>query len=427
MSLISGWLPVVAAVLGVLGVLWLVAVRSRRHVAVTVPLCAVSAAVVTVAAWYVVEKVWRPFPDPIETVIYVWIGTGLFALFVLVPRLLRSRGWVGRIVTVLAVVAVVLTASLHVNAKFDAYPTLGTVIGVSDENATAFSDIPGFQGDPVTGDPLDTVWTPPQGQPSAGRVTSVAIPNTQSGFTAREAKIYLPPAYFANPRPLLPFMVLLAGQPGSPDDWFNGGKLAETMDTFAAAHAGLSPIVIVADGTGSEVANPLCVDSPLGNVATYLAKDVPAWAVANLQIDTNPKHWAIGGLSYGGTCSLQMATNYPDVYPTFLDLSGQLEPTLGDRQRTLDAAFGGDEKAFEAVNPVDLMKAKKYPDTAGVFVVGANDNDYRPGVMTLYADAQAAGMNVKYLELPGAHSFEVWSAGLIQQLEWLSQRMGILS
>ena len=149
--------------------------------------------------------------------------------------------------------------------------------------------------------------------------------------------------------------------------------------------------------------------------------------MANLQIDTDPKHWAIGGLSYGGTCSLQMATNYPDVYPTFLDLSGQLEPTLGDRQRTLDAAFGGDAKAFEAVNPVDLMKAKTYPDSAGVFVVGANDNDYRPGVMTLYADAKAAGMDVKYLELPGAHSFEVWSAGLTQQLEWLSQRMGILS
>ena len=79
--------------------------------------------------------------------------------------------------------------------------------------------------------------------------------------------------------------------------------------------------MVVADGTGSQIANPLCVDSKLGNVATYLAKDVPSWVKSNLQVNPDPKAWAIGGLSYGGTCSLQMATNYPDVYPTFLDIS----------------------------------------------------------------------------------------------------------
>ena len=65
----------------------------------------------------------------------------------------------------------------------------------------------------------------------------------------------------------------------------------------------------------------------------HLAQDVPAWITTHLQVDRDPTNWAIGGLSLGGTCALQMATNYTDVYPTFLDLSGDPEPTLGDHQR----------------------------------------------------------------------------------------------
>ncbi len=129
---------------------------------------------------------------------------------------------------------------------------------------------------------------------------------------------------------------MLAGQPGSPEDWLNGGKLAMTMDAFAREHHGLAPVVVVPDGTGSQLANPLCLDSQLGKVASYLAVDVPTWIKTHLQVDPDPRSWAVGGLSYGGTCSLQLATNHPEVYPTFLDLSGQEEPTLGDRRRTVD-------------------------------------------------------------------------------------------
>ncbi len=142
-----------------------------------------------------------------------------------------------------------------------------------------------------------------------------AIPGATSGFAARDAVVYLPPAYFANPRPLLPVLVMLAGQPGSPEDWLNGGKLAMTMDAFAREHHGLAPVVVVPDGTGSQLANPLCLDSQLGKVASYLAVDVPTWIKTHLQVDPDPRSWAVGGLSYGGTCSLQLATNHPEVYP----------------------------------------------------------------------------------------------------------------
>ena len=104
-----------------------------------------------------------------------------------------------------------------------------------------------------------------------GKVTSAPIPAPASGFTARIGKIYLPPAYFADPRPRLPVLVLLAGQPGTPQDWLSAGKLARIMDRFAADHHGLAPVVVVADDTGSRFGNPLCLDSRRGEADTYLA------------------------------------------------------------------------------------------------------------------------------------------------------------
>ncbi|MFC7449946.1 alpha/beta hydrolase [Rhodococcus daqingensis] len=429
-SLTSGPLPWFVTVVGAAGGLWLLLApitNPRRYRRRAVPLAAAVALACTAALWFVVEKWWRPFPDPIATEVYVWIGLGILAVALLLARLLLDRRVWRAVVSVFAAVAVVAAAGAQINLEFAAYPTVRDVLGIADPNEIGFDQLPPPQPDPVAGTPLESVWRPPADLPTEGRVTTVAIPGVVSGFGAREARIYLPPAYFADPSPALPVLVLLAGQPGSPEDWLGGGRLAQAMDAFAAQHGGLAPVVVVADGTGSQLANPLCLDSRLGNVATYLARDVPDWVKSHLEVNPDPRTWAIGGLSYGGTCSLQMATNYPQVYPTFLDLSGQEEPTLGDRTRTVDEAFGGDASKFAAVNPMDLMAARTYPNSAGVFVVGSDDNEYRPGAQRVYQAAKAAGMDVQYLELPGGHSFAVWSAGLERELGWLATRMGLIS
>ncbi|MDJ0394108.1 alpha/beta hydrolase-fold protein [Rhodococcus sp. G-MC3] len=427
LSLVSSTTSLVLSILGAAGAIWMLGSRTRWYLRRALPTGLVSAAFVAVVLYVAVEKVWRPFPDPIETEIYVWIGVGLAAVFLVVPRTVAARGIVRKVVSVLAAVLVVAAASAQVNLVFSAYPTLGTLLGVEEADRVEFQDLPGRQSDVLSGSPLDTVWSAPAEMPSAGKLTSATIPPTASNFSARPAQIYLPPAYFTDRRPLLPVLVLLAGQPGEPQDWLNGGLLAITMDEFARDHSGLAPVVVIADGTGSAIANPLCVDSSLGNVDTYLSQDVPKWIESSLQVNTDPRTWMIGGLSYGGTCSIQMATNHPDVYPTFLDLSGQAEPTLGDRGRTVSDAFGGNEAAFVAINPMDLLKTRKYPDSGGAFVVGADDNDYKPGQKAMYDAAKAAGMDVRYLEVPGGHSFAVWSAGLKQELPWLMQRVGLIS
>ncbi|MFZ2512675.1 MAG: alpha/beta hydrolase-fold protein [Gordonia sp. (in: high G+C Gram-positive bacteria)] len=418
---------VVFGVLLAVGIGVLLARRDRRWLRCAVPVALIVALLLTVVAGVLIERVWRPFPDALPLLVYVWSGLVLFAVALAVARWTvrertsrrRALGLLG--VCALAVVAALIGGAAQINAIYHAYPTVGAVLGVKNYRTVPFGAALGSSGAPA----LQTRWTPPPDLPKTGAVTAVPIPGAVSKFGAREARVYLPPAYFASPRPLLPVLVLMAGQPGSTDDWLVGGRLAEIMDRFAAQHRGLAPVVVLADGTGSQFGNPMCVDSHFGNVATYLAVDVPAWVRAHLQIDPNPRAWAIGGLSYGGTCSLQLATTRPDVYPTFLDLSGQAEPTRGGRRRSVNEVFGGNEAAFDRNNPAYLLAHYRFPDSGGAFVVGRDDRTFRPGIEQLYTAARAAGMDVRLSEVPGSHSFAVWSAGLEMELPWISQRLGL--
>ena len=203
------------------------------------------------------------------------------------------------------------------------------------------------------------------------------------------------------------------------------GRLAEVVDRFAAAHHGLAPVVIVPDATGSSFGNTLCLDSRLGAVETYLATDVPAWAAVNLQVDN--RRLAIGGFSFGGTCAVQLAVRRPDVYLSFLDVSGQVEPTLGDHARTVRAAFGGDEAAFRRVNPLDELRGARFPHSAGVLAVGRDDAEYRPQAELMAAATRAAGMSVAVDVRPGGHSWSLAAEALGRALPWLAGRAGLVA
>jgi S-formylglutathione hydrolase FrmB len=181
----------------------------------------------------------------------------------------------------------------------------------------------------------------------------------------------------------------------------------------------------VPNATGSQFGDPSCLDSRRGNADTYLAKDVPAWIRTHLTVDPDPQAWAIAGVSYRGTCALQSATNHPDVYPTFLDISGSAEPSLGDRSRTVADAFGGDEAAFVRVNPLDLLRTRRYPNSAAAIVVGAGDRDTKYDAQVVYDATRAAGMDSHYTELRGSHDWRLFSAALAHELPWLAQRIGL--
>lgn len=425
LSLISGPVPVLVLVAGWVAFLALAIRRGQGWWSRRVPLAAAIGLAATGTLVFVVQVLWQPFPDPLPGTSVLW--TGLIAS-ALALALLRPVRWRVKAVALVAVLIVAVTGSAQINQYFAAYPTLRSALGLPLPSQVAFGSIPAATAAPirpVPGTPISATWSPPANLPAHGAVTTASIPGVVSGFHARPAWIYLPPAYLSSPRSLLPVLVLVPGQPGSPRDWFDGGRLAPVLDGFAAAHHGLAPIVVVPDPLGEQLAEPLCVDSARGHAFTYLTMDVPAWIRRTFQVDPDPAHWAVGGASAGGTCALQLAVNAPAVYPTLLDLSGQVEPTVGSRSRTVAEVFGGDLAAFRRVNPLDVLASHPFPHLAATVVVGRDDTLFRPQAQRVAAALRAAGVPVRYVELPGGHSWWVWSPGLQQSLPWLAQRMGL--
>jgi S-formylglutathione hydrolase FrmB len=402
--------------------------RDRRWWLVAVP-AAVAAAVVPAVGFreWVVDA--KPWPDGLPLEIVAWIAAGLLGPTVLVAGW-AGRRWRIRMLGCAAALLTLLGAADAVDTFYGAFPTVATALQLPPADATSATTVldrsqsPTGRTAPASG-PLWSRWTPPPDMPLHGAVTQVRIPAPRSGFPARAAWLYLPPAYLTAHRPLLPVLVMLSGEPGSPRDWLDGGLLAQQLDRWTAAHHGLGPVVVMPDSLGALTANPLCMDSSLGRADTYLARDVPAWITSALQVDPDTAHWAVGGLSAGGTCALQLAVAHPALFPTFLDESGQREPTLGGHARTIAATFGGNEAAFDAVDPLHELARHRYPASAGVVMVGAQDSDYRPQAREVTAAARAAGMSITYLELPGTHNWPLWRTAFGRALPLLAARMGV--
>jgi len=424
LSLISGPVPVVVAVCGVAAGVFLLVARRRTWWTRVVPVSVAACGLLAVGVAVVVDHVWRPFPEPLPTIVPAALGVGVLGVVLAVARWRHGR-WPSRVLGAVSALVLVVSGLSGVNQYFGEYSTLGAALKSNDTVELDVAAKPAPDVLPVpAGKTLADVWTPPADLPTRGTVSETPIPSS-TDYRPRKALVYLPPAYSATPRPRLPVLVPLSGQPGSPHDWFDGGELARHLDAYAARHHGLAPIVVVPDQLGSTTANPMCLDSKLGKVETYLARDVPAWIKGRLQVDESRRAWTISGLSQGGTCSFQLAVRAPEVYARFIDVSGQREPTLGSRKDTVKAAFGGDETAYRAVNPVDVLTRTRFPDTEGMVVAGKNDSLYRNDDREVYEACLRAGMDVRWRELPGAHDWTVWRPGLVDALPWLGERTGL--
>ncbi|MFE0460967.1 alpha/beta hydrolase [Kitasatospora sp. NPDC058965] len=420
-----GAIPVLVLVLGLVSLLGLAVSSSRHWWSRRLPCAVVLAAAVTVLIRFWVDDWWQPFPDPLPRKVLFWIGIGVLGVLLAVFRL-PPLPWRGRLAAVVAGLLVLLMAGSQVNRIYDQYPTLRVLLAPWFEHTPTLSTSKAKATVAVPpGKVLAEVWHPPAGMPAKGTVAKTPLPGVKSGFQARDAYVYLPPAYQTDPRPLLPVLVLLSGQPGGPEDWVTTGDLAGIMDRFAAQHHGLAPIVVAADAAGSTFGNTLCMDSKIAKAQTYLAQDVPDWIHAHLQTATGRGATAIGGVSYGGTCSIQLGVNAPQVYGSLLDISGQDEPTLGSHQETVDQAFGGDEAAFDAVDPLHVMARQRFPDTNAAFVAGKSDGEYGPQNQKVYQAALAAGMKATWSTVPGGHDWNVFRAGVSTQLPWLATATGL--
>lgn len=382
--------------------------KGKKNSLITLTICAIF---LTALVWAVMELWWRPFPDPLPAPIYITVAVALWCIGALFT--LKKAGSFFATSSLIALICVPLVA----NAMFKSYPDIASMIPNRYAVSMSYEE---FQG---------RTEAPHAYGKTVGALISLDLPGTDSGFNARNAEVYIPPAYWTQPRRDLPVLVLMAGNPGSPSDWIRSGELTRTADEYQAQHNGRAPVVVSVDATGSLTGNPICVDSPIAKVQTYVAKDVPQQMKEKFRVGTDQKQWIIGGLSYGGTCALQVVANAPHAFGSFLDFSGQIEPTIGKHDETVQKFFGGDEAAFQKVNPETILKkaagSQEFSGIAGRFIAGDQDTSSVEALTQLNDLAQKAGMDTQLTTVQGKHDFGTWRTALRETFSWVAMRGGI--
>ncbi len=426
---IGGPIPIIIDALAALAAVALIVrplpIGRRLRWAITGAAALVLGAALGILTCWVIGDVFDAFDVSLSPTSRAWVACAFAGVALAVVSLYRSSAR-RRVGAVAAALLFTLLGALGVNADFGQYPTLASIFGTS-----SLPDLPAdalaAQRASIGSAAATPAWRAPAGLPSQGIVGAVNIPATISHFAARHALVYLPPAARVTNPPALPVLVMLSGQPGGPENVFISGHLAAVLNRIAAQHEGLAPIVVVPDQLSAPEINPMCVDSAIGNSATYLTVDVPAWIRANLNVQSSASAWAIGGFSQGGTCAIQLGAGHPDLFGSIVDISGELDPKIGTPEVTIAKGFAGDAAAYDAAKPLSIIaKHAPFADTVAVFAVGELDAKYAPWVATVAAAAKSAGIHTTVLSSPGtAHDWHTVTYSLENGIPLLYPHWGL--
>lgn len=370
------------------------------------------AALGALAVWVSVDLL-DAFGAPASTVIRAAATGAGAAAGIAVVNLVRTAWW-RRAVALLALVGALVSGALMINRDVAYYPTLGA----------AFGDT-GVQ--PLRVDRVVSS-APSASPPTVGTLGTVRIAGRVSHFRARDAWVYLPPATAEQPRRSLPVVIAFSGQPGSPSDVFLAGGLQTRLDAIAARNGGRAPIVVVPDQLGAYSSNPMCVDSPLGRVATYITVDVRRWVLDHVPAAARDRaHWAVGGFSEGGTCAAQFGASHPELFGGVIAVSPEWGPLDHTVARTVAEAFHGDAAAWRAAHPIAMMrKHGRYHGITAIYSVGALDHRYGRVAPAMAAAARHVGIHATFERIPGlAHNWNTGAAGLDLGLQRLLPTWGL--
>lgn len=381
------------------------------------------AAVGWLVCWVTVDLI-DLFGVDLTPVTRMWVALGFAGVALAIANLWRSRWW-RKPVAVLAIPLFLATAAAGINIDFGAYRNLNDAVGVNPYPALALHSESGAVEN--VGTDYTAGWKAPASMPLHGETGTVDIPGTVSHFAARPAVVYLPPAALTPDPPALPVLIAFAGQPGAPTDMFTSGRINTLVDRYAAAHGGIAPIVVAPDQLSRPDHNPMCVDSPLGNSATYVMTDVLNWVRAHFKVSSDKDAWAIAGYSQGATCAVQFVAGHPDVFGAALAISSEDAPTIG--ADTVARGFGGSKSAYAAARPAALFALHEpFPGTMMVFAAGADDLKYTAFASELNANAKAAGVTTTLISSPNsAHDWNTVRYALGVGFPLLAAHFGLAS
>lgn len=425
MSLMHGWVPLLAQVGAAAVLLSAIGWRSRRWRTVWLPaIVFVSAATAACAQRYIETAGVASGPAP--WTLLTWIALSVFAAAVLVVGWADVRWW-RRALSALAVPLCLLCVALVLNGWVGYFPTVDAAW-----NQLTAAPLPD-QTDRTT----VTAMQLRGAIPARGVLVPVNIGADASNFKHRTELVYLPPAWFGrNPAPRLPVVMMIGAQFNNPSDWVRAGNAVTTVDNFAAGRHGFAPVMVFVDSNGSFNNDTECVNGKRGNAADHLTKDVVPYMINTFGVSANRDNWAAAGFSTGGTCAVDLTVMHPDLFSAFLDIGGDLRPNVGNKAQTIDRLFGGNANAWAAFDPTTVINRHgRYTAVSGWFdVAGATNMGTGPAASTTDSEVIAAhslcavgrtqGIRCTVTTQPGKHDWPFAASAFDAALPWLASQVG---
>jgi S-formylglutathione hydrolase FrmB len=349
-----------------------------------------------------------------------WLVVALFAvaaaLWRIGWRLRRSVRHRRAVIALAAAVLVAVAAGADIaNIHFAYMPRAGDVVGIGSWRKLDPAVLTGAMPGPTA----DSAWA---GQPTGGVVT-LPIPDPVSKFGYYRAQVYLPPQYLAQPTRRFPVLYLLHGAPGVPVDWLRGGQATAAADAVAAA--GHPMILVMPRDSRWWLDDSECVDGTSERSDTYVTADVVRAVDATLRTVPDRAHRAVGGMSAGGYCALNLGLRHRDTFAAIVDMSGLTKPTHAGG---LGALFGSGPEGrarTRANTPAAYVdELAPTPPMAVWMDAGTSDGVVLTQMQSMAAALRQLGYSVRLGTRPGAHTFHVWAPALRDALPWVAGQLG---
>ena len=259
------------------------------------------------------------------------------------------------------------------------------------------------------------------------RVLRLSIPSRQDGVTKGTTYVYLPPGYDqpANANTRYPVVYLIHGYPGRAQDWFTAGELKSTMDLLLR-ESYIGPMIVVSPTASTGYLNDdECLNAP-GHFAleSYLTFRVVDAIDHTFRTYPDRSHRAIGGMSSGGFCALNIGLHHLHRFSVILASEPYGDPGLHPLKRVL----GGSWALWRANSPSFYIPRWHFTEPVASFL---DSGGFDPATATqaLQIAQQLARRGEAASYRPAPHMHHTWRearAALPYALIFAWQHFGVM-
>ena len=198
--------------------------------------------------------------------------------------------------------------------------------------------------------------------------------------------VYLPPGYSdpANAHRRYPVVYLVHGWPGTPWDWFGAGEAGRTAATMQLRGL-IQPMILVSVNAGAGTPRDTeCLDSTTGGpeIQTFLSSALVADVDRTFRTIRNRSGRAIGGVSSGGYCALNLGLRHQHVFGAILAMMPYGDPG----RNAVDFMLGGNAALGRANSPSDYVRTVPLSAGQSVFLATGRDDTETYRTVQLMAD-----------------------------------------